>query len=121
MNLNLQRRMTGTMNIKPLFILRAAIFLSLAAFATVAVAQAAVNVQVRDLNGQPADGQVTLQSTGGGAAASCTTSSGACILSGVAGGQYRAVFRPQTGSAWPAQPVMIPPSGSVSLTINQRP
>ena len=121
MNFNLQRRMTGTMNFSPLTLLRAVLFVGLAAFATVAAAQAAVNVQVRDLNGQPANGEVTLQSTGGGTAASCTTSDGACSLSGIAGGQYRAVFRPQTGSAWPAQPVMIPPSGTVSLTINQRP
>jgi hypothetical protein len=112
--------MTGTMHLKLSSIFRLAAFTSALLFAAVVMAQATVNVRVRDTNGQPVDGQVNLQSTSG-SSVSCSTSSGACSLSGVAGGQYRAVFQPQTGSAWPAQPVMIPPSGSVSLTINQRP
>ena len=87
----------------------------------VAWAQASVEVQVRDSAGQPANGQVTLTPAAGGDSHQCQTRGGSCEITGVAGGRYAASFRPSGGQAWPAQTVMIPPSGRVALRVNQPP
>lgn len=84
----------------------------------VALADALVSVQVRNSQGQPADGRVTLTARAGGATFGCATQGGSCRIDGVPGGQYTVTLAP-TGGAEPPPPrtVMIPPSGTVSLIV----
>lgn len=90
-----------------------------ALFATVALADAVVTVNVRDGAGQPADGKVTLTADAGGQTYSCQTQNGTCQIPKVPGGNYKASVVPN-GSTQATAPrgVMIPPSGKVSLIVS---
>ena len=84
--------------------------------ATVAMAEATVIVQVRNQNGSPADGTVTLTAAGG-RTFSCHTQAGRCQMAGVPGGMGTVTFVPATGPAPAPRPVMVAPSGNVSLIV----
>lgn len=88
-------------------------------FASVAFADAAVTVNVRDAAGQPADGKVTLTADVGGQVYSCQTQQGTCQIPNVRGGNYKASVVPN-GSTQATAPrgVMIPPAGKVSLIVS---
>lgn len=85
-----------------------------------ALAQAAVRVEVRDSDGTSRDGRVSLTAESG-AVATCETRGGSCVLTGVAGGRYVLRFEATEGGD-PPEPrsVMIPPSGSVTLRVSSR-
>lgn len=87
--------------------------------ASVAFADAAVTVNVRDAAGRPADGKVTLTADVGGQVFSCQTQNGTCQIPKVPGGNYKASVVPN-GSTQPTAPrgVMIPPVGKVSLIVS---
>lgn len=96
----------------------AALFLAgLAGDPTAALAQATVEVEVRDADGAPVDGTVTLEPRGEGETRHCETREGRCTLEGVAGGRHTVRFAPRAGEAPPARSVMIPPSGRVTLIV----
>lgn len=88
------------------------------ATANVALADATVDVKVRDSAGHPADGQVTLRAKAGSASFSCTTHAGTCQIANVPGGQYVATLQPAQGEAPAPRTVMIPPSGTAQLIIS---
>jgi hypothetical protein len=92
------------------------------AFATTALADALVVVQVRTPEGTATDGEVVLTSREpGGATYRCTTQAGECRIDGVQGGRYVATFTPGAGGeSPPPKPVMIPPSGRVTLVVSTR-
>ena len=87
-------------------------------FAAAAWAQAVVDVEVRNAEGAPADGEVTLESLEGKRVASCTTEKGRCSLGKVAGGSYRVRVAPKQGESPKPRRVMVPPEGKVSLIVN---
>jgi len=81
-------------------------------------ADATVEVQVRDGAGEPADGDVTLESLEGERVAGCTTTKGRCSLGSVPGGSYRVRVTPRAGGAPRPKRVMVPPEGAVSLIVS---
>jgi len=87
---------------------------------SLALADALVNVEVRSEAGQPVDGVVVLRGRGDGGTYQCTTSAGSCHINNVPGGQYTATFTPTGGAAQAPRPVMIPPTGTVSLRVAAR-
>lgn len=101
-------------------LLLAAAFLAAPLVPSMARADAVVVVQVRDAQGRPAEGTVTLAS--GGRSFQCTTTSGSCTLSGVPGGMFSVTVTPRGGGASPPPTTaMIPPSGRVSLIVSTTP
>lgn len=86
---------------------------------SVALAEALVVVRVHAADDRPVAGRVVL-SQQGGAEHSCTVEAGGCRIDGVPGGRYVARFHPAEGPVWAPQTVMIPPEGTVELTINER-
>lgn len=86
--------------------------------ATVALAEATVVVEVRNQDRSPADGTVTLTPASGGRSYSCQTSGGRCQIAGVPGGMHTVTFQPSSGPPSPPRPVMVAPSGNVSLIVN---
>lgn len=87
-------------------------------FPNLAAADATVHVKLRDAQGSPAEGTVTLVDAGGNKVASCTTQSGTCDMAHVKGGSYRAEVIPKVGDAPKPRKVMIPPDGEVSLIVS---
>ena len=84
-------------------------------------AQARVLVEVRNPDGGKVNGQVTLSATGDtNKKFTCRTSGGRCTISGVPGGRYVVVFRPNKGKAGSPQQAMIPPDGEVKLRVSSR-
>jgi hypothetical protein len=82
-----------------------------------AYADAVVTVQLKDPQGQPADGKVTLAGADGKPVASCSAQAGRCDMHGVAGGSYTVTVEPAKGAAPKPRKVMIPPIGNVSLLV----
>ena len=90
-------------------------------FASPALADALVVVQVQTESGSPVDGQVTLRPRGGGGESfSCTTEAGECQIPHVPGGRYTVQFDPTEGDAPPPKAAMIPPAGRVTLHVAAR-
>lgn len=84
-----------------------------------AAAQASVTAEVREANGAPAEGRVTLTADQGGGAYTCETRGGSCSISGVPGGRYVLRFDPRIGGEPPAaRVVVIPPGGAVTLRVS---
>lgn len=81
-------------------------------------ADAVVEVQVRDAAGEPAEGEVVLESLEGKRVAGCTTVKGLCSLGNVPGGSYRVKVAPVAGKAPRPKRVMVPPEGKVTLIVN---
>jgi hypothetical protein len=89
--------------------------------ASVALADALVNVQVRSEAGAPVDGVVVLRSRANAETTyQCTTAQGDCHIDNVPGGQYTATFTPTGGQSQAPRTVMIPPAGIVSLLVAAR-
>jgi len=84
----------------------------------IASAEALVVVKLRDPDGNPAEGTVTLKASGKEGEYKCKTSKGACNISGVPGGTYNVIVVPASGSSPPPRKVMIPPSGKVELFVS---
>lgn len=85
-----------------------------------ALAQAAVAVEVRSPSGAAAEGRVSLTSEGTPSASyTCQTQAGRCTIQGVPGGSYVVRFQPADGGEAPEpRRVMIPPSGSATLRVS---
>ena len=83
-----------------------------------ASAEALVEVELRNAAGEPAEGEVTLESLDGKRVAGCTTEKGRCALGAVPGGDYRVRVAPRAGKPPRARRVMVPPEGKVSLIVN---
>ncbi len=86
--------------------------------AGIALADALVVVKLRDSDGKPAEGKVTLVPVGKGEKHSCKTSEGTCRISGVPGGSYKVTVKPASGTPPPSRKAMIPPSGKVELFVS---
>lgn len=82
-----------------------------------AYADAVVTVQLKDPQGQPAEGKVMLSGSDGKPVASCSTQSGRCEMHAVPGGSFTVSVEPVKGNAPKPRKVMIPPSGNVSLMV----
>ena len=91
--------------------------LAFATFASPALADAQVVVQVRTQDGEPVDGEVTLSPRSGGESYSCTTEGGQCQIAHVPGGRYTVHFTPAEGEPPPDKSAMIPPGGRVTLHV----
>ncbi|MEM6961188.1 MAG: hypothetical protein AAF550_05530 [Myxococcota bacterium] len=85
---------------------------------SVAQADAQVLVSVQTATGEAPNGRLVLEPSAGGSVSSCEVRQGSCTIE-LEGGQYSARFEPEHGIAWTRQPVVIPPSGSVQLTVNE--
>lgn len=95
-----------------------ALLLSFTSVASVALADALVNVQVRSESGTPVDGLVVLRSRANAETTyQCTTNQGDCHMDNIPGGQYTATFTPTGGASQAPRTVMIPPAGTVSLRV----
>lgn len=112
-------RRPGLMRLSTRF-MRARIFvltlLTLATFgapASLALADARVDVEVKDASGRLASGQVTL--TAGSVSKSCTTVGGRCSIT-IAAGTYQAKLIPTSGATATKQ-VSVPASGSIRLVL----
>jgi len=81
--------------------------------ATVALADARVDVEVKDASGRLASGQVTLSV--GSVSKSCTTVGGRCSIT-LAAGRYQVRLVPTNGAASTSD-VSVPASGSIRLTL----
>ena len=88
------------------------------AVATSAAADAEVSVELRDAEGKPAEGDVSLVDAKGATRASCTTRGGKCEMTGVPGGSYTVKVAPKKGAPPKPRKVMIPPAGKVSLIVS---
>ena len=82
-----------------------------------AMADAVVQVRLVSRSGQPVEGTVTVSPAAGGSF-SCRTQGGTCTIPHVPGGRATVTVAPVQGAAPPPRPVMIPPSGNVSLIVN---
>jgi len=83
----------------------------------IARADALVSVQLKDANGQPAEGKVTLLDAQGKPVASCDAHAGKCDMQNVPGGAFTVTVQPTKGNAPKPRKVMIPPSGKVALVV----
>jgi hypothetical protein len=83
-------------------------------------AEATVSVSLKDPQGQPADGKVTLSSAEGKSVATCVAHAGQCEMQSVPGGFYTVTVEPAKGAAPKPRKVMIPPSGKVALVVATR-
>lgn len=81
--------------------------------ASLALADARVDVEVKDASGRLASGQVTL--TAGSVSKSCNTVGGRCSIT-IAAGTYQARLIPASG-ATTTQQVSVPASGSIRLVL----
>jgi hypothetical protein len=80
-------------------------------------AEALVSVQLKDAQGQPAEGQVTLRDAEGKAIASCEARAGKCEMQNVPGGNFTVTVQPARGNAPKPRKVVIPPRGKVALVV----
>jgi hypothetical protein len=83
-------------------------------------AEATVSVTVKDKDGQPADGKVTLTGADGKEVGHCTTDKGRCEIGGVPGGMHTVTVAPEKGAAPKPRKVMIPPTGKVALVVSSQ-
>jgi len=82
-----------------------------------ALADAVVQVRLVSQSGQPVEGTVTVSPAAGGTY-SCRTQGGTCTIPNVPGGRATVTVAPAQGAPPRPRPVMIPPSGRVSLIVN---
>jgi hypothetical protein len=102
-------------------LLSALAFVALTLCAAVAYAQAAVVVQVRTAQGEPAEATVTLTPQEGGGRHSCRTTDGTCRMSNVPAGRYVVTAQPISGGRAPIpRPIPIPPGGEVTVSVTLR-
>lgn len=80
-------------------------------------AEALVAVQLKDAQGQPAEGKVTLLDAESKPVASCDAKAGKCDMPNVPGGSYTVTVQPSKGNPPKPRKVMIPPSGKVVLVV----
>ena len=80
-------------------------------------ADALVTVQLKDAQGQPADGKVSLVDASGKSIATCDAHGGKCDMPNVPGGSFTVTVQPVKGAAPKPRKVMIPPSGKVVLVV----
>lgn len=91
---------------------------ALVATASLALAQAAVSVNVRKADGSAGEATVRLTASDGGRTFSCRTDGGRCTISGVPGGRFVVTAEPRGEGQRPApHPILIPPSGDVSVVV----
>jgi hypothetical protein len=83
-----------------------------------ASAEARVEVELKDADGKPAEGEVSLHKKDGAQIASCKTSSGKCEMTGVPGGNYEVRVQPAKGEPPKARSAMIPPEGTAKLIVS---
>jgi hypothetical protein len=83
----------------------------------VAHAEALVSVQLKDADGQPAEGVVTLLDAESKPVATCDARAGKCEMHNVPGGTFTVRVQPTKGKPPKSRKVMIPPSGKVSLVV----
>jgi hypothetical protein len=86
-------------------------------WATRVHADALVSVQLKDAQGQPAEGKVTLRDADGKDVASCEAHAGKCDMQRVPGGAFTVTVQPAKGNAPKPRKVMIPPNGKVALVV----
>ena len=91
--------------------------LLLAISTTPARADALVSVQLKDAQGQPAEGKVTLLDADSKPVATCEARAGKCDMPNVPGGAFTVTVQPSKGSAPKPRKVMIPPNGRVVLVV----
>jgi hypothetical protein len=87
-------------------------------FPETALAEARVEVQLKDAEGKPAEGVVSLHAKDGAKIASCKTSRGKCEMTGVPGGNYEVRVQPDKGEAPKPRSAMIPPEGTAKLIVS---
>jgi hypothetical protein len=95
----------------------ASVWLLFAVLVPSAHAEALVSVQLKDAQGQPAEGKVTLRDAEGKAVATCEARGGKCEMQNVPGGAFTVTVQPAKGNAPKPRKVMIPPSGKVALVV----
>ncbi|MGD8860309.1 MAG: hypothetical protein PVI30_09860 [Myxococcales bacterium] len=79
---------------------------------------ATVNVRLKDHDGKPAAGEVSLKTAKGETVASCEAVAGRCEMTGVPGGSYRVHVKPTEGEPPKPTSAMIPPEGEVTLHVS---
>jgi hypothetical protein len=97
-----------------------ALAISLGTFAlaaSTAHAEALVSVQLKDSQGQPGEGKVTLLDSAGKAIATCEARAGKCDMANVPGGTFTVTVQPTQGAAPKPRKVLIPPRGKVALVV----
>ena len=80
-------------------------------------ADALVSVQLKDAQGRPAEGKVTLLDAQSKPIASCQAQAGKCEMQNVPGGTFTVTVQPTQGDAPKPRKVLIPPSGKVALVV----
>jgi hypothetical protein len=80
-------------------------------------AEALVSVQLKDADGQPGEGRVTLLDPDGKTVASCEARAGKCEMQNVPGGTFTVTVQPTRGNAPKPRKVLIPPRGKVALVL----
>jgi hypothetical protein len=80
-------------------------------------ADALVSVQLKDANGQPAEGKVTLLNAQNQPVASCEARAGKCEMHNVPGGTFTVTVQPAKGDPPKARRVFIPANGKVALVV----
>jgi hypothetical protein len=76
-----------------------------------------VSVQLKDREGQPAEGVVTLVDADDKPIATCEARAGKCEMNNVPGGTFTVRVRPVKGKTPKPRKVLIPPSGKVALVV----
>jgi hypothetical protein len=79
---------------------------------------ATVNVRLKDHDGKPAAGEVSLKTAKGATVASCKAVAGRCEMTGVPGGNYQVHVQPAEGKPPKPTSAMIPPEGEVTLHVS---
>jgi hypothetical protein len=80
-------------------------------------AEALVSVQLKDGQGQPSEGRVSLRDAAGKTIATCEARAGKCDMPNVPGGTFTVTVEPSKGSAPKPRKVLIPPKGKVALVL----
>jgi hypothetical protein len=86
-------------------------------WATHVHAEALVTVQLKNGQGQPGEGKVTLLDAESKPVASCDAHAGKCEMHNVPGGTFTVTVQPAQGDAPKPRKVLIPPSGKVALVV----
>jgi hypothetical protein len=80
-------------------------------------ADALVTVQLKDGQGRPGEGKVTLLDAQSKPIATCQAQAGKCEMHNVPGGTFTVTVQPAQGEAPKPRKVLIPPSGKVALVV----
>jgi hypothetical protein len=93
--------------------------LALLALPSMALADATVQVILKDKAGKPAAGEVSLVDGDGKTVASCSAGDdGRCEMSAVPGGSYKVHVKPKQGDEPKPHSAMIPPAGKATLHVS---